>query len=83
MPSRTLVGPAGVKASAHPSNFAPGPLGRPTLGLLLPAAGCWLAGDRGLGPTCCSQHRARPTNQPGSVPRARFYFGRLTISFVF
>lgn len=57
-PSRTLVGPAGVKASAHLSKPAPGPPGRhwASYCVLL----CW---DQELGPTCTQSMSDRPAWQ--------------------
>ena len=72
MPSRTLVGPAGVKASTHLSEQLRSWSSWPTLGLPLLATG--LLGTENWGPTCSLTEHS-PTNQPGSVPRARFYFG--------
>lgn len=78
MPSRTLVGPAGVKASTHLSSFAPGPPpGRPWASCRwLMAAG--LLGTENWGPLA---HRACPTNQPASVPRGHVLF-RMIDDFV-
>lgn len=86
MPSRTLVGPAGVKLKCAPEDTRSwSPLGRPWLFVLL--LGCWAAGllapgllrTENWGPLAA--HRACPTNQPASVPRAQLLF-RMIDDFV-